>query len=99
MSYFTDHYPLYVPPHISGTEKVKMSITKATSTMEMEQHTKSKYNFAMSSFARMYGVRGIQSNNTIHRFCVLWSESNLVPPLGNLTTVDFYFKDLLEQST
>lgn len=64
----------------------------------MEPHIKSKYNFSMSSFARMYGVRSIQSNKSIHRFCVLWSESNLIPPLGSLTTVDFYFKDLLEQS-
>jgi hypothetical protein len=63
-----------------------------------ESINKLKYNFAMSSFARMYGVRGIHSNNSIHRFCVLWSESDLIPPLGNLTTVDFYFKDLIEKS-
>ena len=96
MSYFSEHYPFYVPPHISGTERVKMSIMKVTNTMEMEPHIKLRYHFAMSSFARMHGVRSIQSNHSIHRFCVLWSESNLTPPLGNLPTVDFYFRDLIE---
>jgi len=96
MSYCGEQYPFYVPPSILGIEKVKMSTMRATNMTEMEPHIKLKYNFAMSSFARMYGVRNIQSNNSIHRFCVLWSESNLIPPLGNLTAVDFYFKDLIE---
>jgi hypothetical protein len=56
------------------------------------------YNFAMSSFARMHGVNHVISNKNIHRFCVLYSESGLTPPLGNLTSVDFYFKDLWDSS-
>ena len=39
MSYFGEHYRLYVPPSISGYEKVKITITKATTMTEMEQHT------------------------------------------------------------
>jgi hypothetical protein len=96
MSYFSEHYPFYVPPHISGIEKVRITIMKPTPTQEMEQRINMRYAFAMSSFARMHGVRNAQSNHSIHRFCVLWSESNLTPPLGNLTTVDFYFRDLIE---
>ena len=42
MSYFGQHYPLYVPPSISGYEKVKMITTIQTTTMEMEQHTDTK---------------------------------------------------------
>jgi len=41
MSYFSDHYPFYVPPSISGTEEVKIIIMKPTPTQEMEQHTPS----------------------------------------------------------
>jgi hypothetical protein len=52
------------------------------------------YNFAMSSFARMYGVRSIQSNNAVHAFCVKWAKSKAKAPNGKLTTVDFYFRDL-----
>ena len=40
MSYFGEHYLLYVPPSISGNEKVKMTITTQTTTMETEQLTK-----------------------------------------------------------
>ena len=39
MSYFGQHYLLYVPPSISGYEKVKMTTMTQTTTMEMEQHT------------------------------------------------------------
>ena len=53
----------------------------------------------MSSFARMYGVRCVQSNDDMHRFCILWAESNLDPPLDSLTKVDFYFRDLWITST
>ena len=71
--------------------------------MEMEQHIKSElknsYDFAMSSFSRMYGVKSVQSNNSMHRFCILWAESNLDPPLDSLTKVDFYFRDLWITST
>ena len=71
--------------------------------MEMGQHIKSElkdsYNFAMSSFARMYGVRHVQCSDDIHRFCVLWAESTLPIPAGSLTKVDFYFRDLWTKST
>ncbi len=72
-------------------------------TLSMEQRIepelKNSYDFAMSSFARMYGVRFVQSNHDMHRFCILWAESNLDPPLENLTKVDFYFRDLWTNST
>ena len=60
---------------------------------------KMAYDFAMSSFARMYGVRHVQGHDDIHRFCILWAESTLTPPLESLTKVDFYFRDLWTQST
>ena len=38
MSFFGEHYLLYVPPSISGYEKVKITTTIQTTMMEMEQH-------------------------------------------------------------
>jgi len=38
MSFFGEQYPLYYPQYISGYEKVRITTTKQTSTMEMEQH-------------------------------------------------------------
>jgi hypothetical protein len=76
---------------------------KAMIMMEMVQHInpelKNSYDFAMSSFSRMHGVRYVQSNDDIHRFCILWAESSLDPPLDSLTKVDFYFRDLWITST
>ena len=40
MSYFGEHYLLYVPPSISGNEKVKMSTTNQITMTETEQLTK-----------------------------------------------------------
>ena len=40
MSYFGEHYRLYVPPFISGYEKVKITTTTQTTMMEMEPLTK-----------------------------------------------------------
>ena len=40
MSYFGQHYLLYVPPSISGNEKVKITITNQTNTMATEPLTK-----------------------------------------------------------
>jgi glucose-6-phosphate 1-dehydrogenase len=40
MSYFGQHYLLYVPPSISGYEKVKITTTTQTTTMEMDALTK-----------------------------------------------------------
>jgi hypothetical protein len=95
MSYFSDHYPLYVPPHISGTEKVKITITKPTPTQEMEQRIKMRYAFAMSSFSRMHGVSHVNSSAEIDRFCKKWAntEEEFIPT-RTLTSVDFYFRDL-----
>ena len=39
MSYFGEHYLLYVPPSISGYEKVKITTTNQTNMTEMEPHT------------------------------------------------------------
>ena len=39
MSFFGEQYPLYYPRYISGYEKVKMSTTNPTNTMEMEPLT------------------------------------------------------------
>ena len=40
MSFFGQQYPLYYPRYISGLEKVKITITNQTTTMETEQLTK-----------------------------------------------------------
>ena len=56
-----------------------------------------RYNFAMSSFARMYGTRPASSESCITRFCDRWSKTeDQQVPLGSLTDVDFYFRDLWE---
>ena len=39
MSFFGEQYPLYYPRYISGYEKVKITTTNRTSTMETEQPT------------------------------------------------------------
>jgi hypothetical protein len=83
--------------------EAKIFTMKVTNMMEMAQRTKpelkNSYDFAMSSFARMHGVKYVQSNDSVHRFCILWAESNLEPPLDSLTKVDFYFRDLWISST
>ena len=60
----------------------------------MKTHIKSRYSFAMSSFARLYGVRHVNSCDQIHRFCMEWAEGGETPPLTKLTKVDFYFRDI-----
>ena len=40
MSFFGEQYPLYYPQYISGTERVKITTTNQTTTMETEQLTK-----------------------------------------------------------
>lgn len=40
MSWFGEQYPLYYPQYISGYEKVKITITNQTTTMEMEPLTR-----------------------------------------------------------
>ena len=93
MSYFSDHYHSYVPPHISGTEKVKMSITNPISTREMEQRIKMRYAFAMSSFGRMFLPNKISQD--MRTLCKEWAEDvELQPPTKDLYMVDRYFLEL-----
>ena len=97
MSYFLDHYPLYVPPHISGTEKVKITIMKLTPTEEMEQRIKMRYAFAMSSFGRMFNTSGISQE--MRHLCNEWSKIEEQPPMGDLYQVDRYFLELWKKYT
>jgi hypothetical protein len=92
MSYFSDHYPLYVPPHISGTEEVKITIMKPTPTQEMEQRIRMRYAFAMSSFGRMFKPSGITLE--MRELCNQWSQIEEQPPQGDLYKVDRYFLEL-----
>ncbi len=93
MSYFSDHYPLYVPPHISGTEKVRITITKLTPTQEMEQRIRMRFAFAMSSFGRMFKPSGITIE--MRDICREWSEDiDKIPPGKDLYQVDRYFLEL-----
>ena len=98
MSYYLDHYPLYVPPFISGTEKVKMSTTKVTNMTEMEQRIKMRHAFAMSSFARLFTPNRITYD--MRSFCKGWSEDiEVQPPYGDLYQVDRYFLELWKASS
>ena len=92
MSYFSDHYPLYVPPFISGTEEVRITIMKPTPTQEMEQRIRMRYAFAMSSFGRMFLPHGITPD--MRAFCNKWSQNEEQPPVGDLYKVDRYFLEL-----
>ena len=98
MSYSGEQYPFYVPPFISGTEKVKISITKVTNMTEMEQRIKMRHAFAMSSFARMFTPNRITYD--MRSFCKKWSEDiDVQPPLGDLYKVDRYFLELWKASS
>jgi hypothetical protein len=93
MSYFSDHYPLYVPPYISGTEKVKITIMKLTPTQEMDQRIRMRYAFAMSSFGRMF--RPDHINIEMRTLCDEWSKKiEDLPPSMDLYQVDRYFLEL-----
>ena len=62
--------------------------------MEMEPRIKGRYDFAMSAFARMYGVSHVSSSKEIFKFCKKWASTEEEPiPTGTLTSVDFYFRD------
>ena len=97
MSYFSDHYPLYVPPFISGYEKVRISIMKATPTQEMEQRIRMRFAFAMSSFGRMFKPSGI--SREMRSLCDEWSKIEEQPPQGDLYLVDRYFLELWKKYT
>ena len=92
MSYFSDHYHSYVPPHISGIEEVKITIMKVTNMTEMEQRIKMRYAFAMSSFARMFTPNKMTWE--MRSLCREWSEIDDQPPTGDLYKVDRYFLEL-----
>ena len=98
MSYSGEPYPFYVPPFISGTEKVKMSTTKVTNMTEMEQRIKMRHAFAMSSFARLFTPNRITYD--MRSFCKRWSEDiEVQPPYGDLYQVDRYFLELWKASS
>lgn len=93
MSYSGEHYPFYVPPFISGTEKVKMSTMKVTNMTEMEQRIKMRHAFAMSSFGRMFAPNKI--THEMRTLCIDWSENiNEITPAKDLYQVDRYFLEL-----
>ncbi len=94
MSYFSDHYPLYVPPHISGTEKVRITIMKPTPTQEMEQRIRMRYAFAMSSFGRMFLPSGITIEMRL--LAKKWADDidTIEPSRSDLYEVDRYFLEL-----
>ena len=71
-----------------------MFIMNQISTTGMEPHIRSRFDFAMSSFSRMYGVKEVLNSPTIQTFCVEWAHTNNNIPEGSLTKVDFYFRDL-----
>ena len=71
MSYFGQHYLLYVPPSISGNEKVKITITNQTTTMETEPLTKGIV---------IFGATGdLCKKKLIPALYKLW-EKDLLPP-------------------
>ena len=93
MSYSGERYPFYVPPSISGTEKVKISTMKVTNMTEMEHRIKMRHAFAMSSFGRMFAPNKISYEMRI--LCEEWSENiDEIPPDKDLYQVDRYFLEL-----
>ncbi|AIX20381.1 hypothetical protein Syn7803C17_201 [Synechococcus phage ACG-2014f] len=68
---------------------------RVVTMMEMEHRIKMRYEFAMSSFARMYGVRAVSGSGHHVKFCKRWADTSVEEaPNGTLTEVDFYFRDL-----
>jgi hypothetical protein len=55
----------------------------------MPIHNSRKYQFAMSSFVRMYG-HSVIYNHDIKQFCVEWSNRDDKAPLQGLDEVDQY---------
>ena len=67
---------------------------KVMTMMEMERHIKLRYDFAMSAFARMYGVNHVMSSSDISRFCKKWAETEgQEAPHGTISEINFYFLD------
>jgi len=61
-------------------------------TKEMEPPTKRRYQFAMSSFSRMYGVPHVTQE--MSDLCLGWALGEEVAPLDCLNHVDRYFRQL-----
>ena len=59
----------------------------------METNFKTRFDFAMSSFSRMYGVNKVRTSPDITRFCTKWAKTEEERPTGSLTSIDFYFRD------
>jgi hypothetical protein len=57
---------------------------------EMEPRIKQRYNFAMSAFSRMLGVRSAANDIHIKQFCIEWSTWDVTAPLQGLDEVDQY---------
>lgn len=55
----------------------------------MPIHNNRRYQFAMSSFVRMYG-HSVIHNHDIKQFCVEWSNRDDNAPLQGLDEVDQY---------
>ena len=92
MSYSGEQYHFYVPPFISGTERVRMYTMKVINMTEMEQRIKMRHAFAMSSFARMFTPNRIICG--MRDLCNEWSKIEEQPPYGDLYLVDRYFLEL-----
>lgn len=58
----------------------------------MEQRTRMRFAFAMSSFGRMFLPNGITPE--MRSLCNEWSKIEQQPPLGELYEVDRYFLEL-----
>lgn len=56
----------------------------------MDPKTKQRYNFALSSFVRMYGANSYL-NVYYRQFCLEWSNWEVNAPLSGLNEVDQYF--------
>ena len=61
------------------------------SIKEMEPRIKQRYNFAMSAFSRMLGIRSASNDMHIKQFCIEWSYWDVSAPLSGLNEVDQYF--------
>jgi hypothetical protein len=62
---------------------------------EMSDKFINRYEFAMSSFARLYGVKGTYSL-TVKNFCREWANSSVAISYETLDDVDAYFSTLLK---
>ena len=94
MSSEYSQYPLYWPQYISGYERVRITTTTPTNTMETELLIRDRFAFAMSSFGRMFRPPGITHEMTL--MCEEWARDLETPtPMHNdLDGVDSYFLDL-----